>query len=113
MPGSHRATAERVVPSLRATLLKAEAEHPEAGDAIGDLVREFADMLCCRRGEGSACSRCGCLSAEQAALPLSIPVGVVVDDSATRQELAVERSAQSGEPAGGHHPAAGPTRTSP
>jgi nucleoside-diphosphate-sugar epimerase len=30
-------------------------------------------------------------SAEQAALPLSIPAGVVVDDSATRQELAVER----------------------
>jgi nucleoside-diphosphate-sugar epimerase len=31
------------------------------------------------------------VSAEQAALPLSIPAGVVVDDSATRQELAVER----------------------
>src|SRR6185437_8987608 len=30
-------------------------------------------------------------SAEQAALPLSIPAGVVVDDSATRQELAIER----------------------
>ena len=30
-------------------------------------------------------------SAEQAALPLSIPGGVVVDDSATRQELAIER----------------------
>jgi hypothetical protein len=30
-------------------------------------------------------------SAEQAALPLSIPAGAVVDDSATRQELAVER----------------------
>jgi NAD(P)-dependent dehydrogenase (short-subunit alcohol dehydrogenase family) len=29
--------------------------------------------------------------AEQAALPLSIPAGVVVDDSVTRQELAVER----------------------
>jgi nucleoside-diphosphate-sugar epimerase len=31
------------------------------------------------------------VSAEQAVLPLSIPAGVVVDDSATRQELAVER----------------------
>jgi len=31
------------------------------------------------------------VSAEQAALPLSIPAGVVVDDSATRQELAIER----------------------
>jgi dihydroflavonol-4-reductase len=31
------------------------------------------------------------VSAEQAALPLSIPGGVVVDDSATRQELAIER----------------------
>jgi hypothetical protein len=30
-------------------------------------------------------------SAEQAALPLSIGAGAVVDDSATRQELAVER----------------------
>jgi dihydroflavonol-4-reductase len=30
-------------------------------------------------------------SAEQAALPLSIPAGAVVDDSATRLELAVER----------------------
>src|SRR5262249_13637965 len=30
-------------------------------------------------------------SAEQAALPLSIPASAVVDDSATRQELAVER----------------------
>ena len=31
------------------------------------------------------------VSAEQAALPLSIPAGVVADDSATRRELAVER----------------------
>lgn len=31
------------------------------------------------------------VSAEQAALPFSIPGGVVVDDSATRQELAIER----------------------
>jgi hypothetical protein len=31
------------------------------------------------------------VSAEQAALPLSIPAGVVVDDSATRQELGIER----------------------
>jgi hypothetical protein len=31
------------------------------------------------------------VSAEQAALPLSIPAGAVVDDSVTRQELAVER----------------------
>jgi hypothetical protein len=31
------------------------------------------------------------VSAEQAALPLGIPAGVAVDDSATRQELAVER----------------------
>jgi hypothetical protein len=31
------------------------------------------------------------VSAEQAALPLSIPAGVVVDDAATRQELAIER----------------------
>jgi nucleoside-diphosphate-sugar epimerase len=31
------------------------------------------------------------VSAEQVALPLSIPVGVIVDDSATRQELAIER----------------------
>ena len=30
------------------------------------------------------------VSAEHAARPLSIPAGVVVDDSATRQELAVE-----------------------
>jgi hypothetical protein len=31
------------------------------------------------------------VSAEQVALPLSIPPGIVVDDSATRQELAIER----------------------
>jgi dihydroflavonol-4-reductase len=31
------------------------------------------------------------VSAEQAALPFSIPAGVVVDDTATRQELAIER----------------------
>jgi nucleoside-diphosphate-sugar epimerase len=31
------------------------------------------------------------VSAEQVALPLSIPAGTVVDDSATRQELAIER----------------------
>ena len=31
------------------------------------------------------------VSAEQAVLPLSIPADAVVDDSVTRQELAVER----------------------
>jgi dihydroflavonol-4-reductase len=31
------------------------------------------------------------VSAEQVALPISLPAGVVVDDTATRQELAIER----------------------